>query len=64
MGSVDALYLIGEGAGDGNEVPPGGYAAALAGGGGDHEWVANEIKGVTDNMPLFQKGKRWDSDEP
>lgn len=53
MGSIDALYLFGEGAGDGNDVPSGGYSMALCSGGGGHEWCANEIKGVTDNMPFI-----------
>ncbi len=66
VGSVDALYLIGEGAGEGNDVPAGGYGEALAGGGGSHLWCSAEIKGVTDDMPLLgrKRGKRWPEDEP
>ncbi|KAF7539882.1 hypothetical protein G7054_g1733 [Neopestalotiopsis clavispora] len=63
VGTVDALYLFGEGA-DGEEVPVGGFGRALANGGGDHEWCRNEIPGVTDKIALLgrERGKRWDTD--
>jgi len=61
---VDPLYLWGEGAGIGNNVPKGGYGTALANGQGDHEWCRNEIAGVTDVIPFLghRGGKRWDED--
>lgn len=60
IGTVDPLYLFGEGA-DGVEVPKGGFGLALAGGGGGHEWIQNEIPGVTDKMGLlgFDRGDRY-----
>ena len=54
VGTVDPLYLFGEGA-DGVEVPKEGFGLALANGGGEHVWVGNEIKGVTDQMELLGK---------
>ncbi|TPX17738.1 uncharacterized protein E0L32_002839 [Thyridium curvatum] len=62
LGTVDPLYLWGEGAGEGNDVPEGGYSKALAAG-GKNEWCGNEIKGVTDDMPWLLKGKRFRGDE-
>ncbi|KAI1852691.1 hypothetical protein JX266_002232 [Neoarthrinium moseri] len=63
VGTVDSLYLFGEGA-DGKEVPEGGFGFALANGGGDHEWCGNEIKGVTEGLSILghARGKRWDGD--
>lgn len=62
VGSVDPLFLFGEGA-DGVEVPKGGFGIALANGAGGHEWCGNEIPGITDNMGyLHERGKRWPSD--
>ena len=63
IGTIDPLYLFGEGA-DGTTVPKGGYSAALASGGGHHLFCANDIPGVTDNMPLLlaQGGTRWPGD--
>jgi hypothetical protein len=63
VGTIDALYLFGEGA-DGEEVPVGGFGRALANGGGDHEWCRNEIPGVTEKIALLgrERGKRWDTD--
>lgn len=56
VGSVDPLYLFGEGA-DGFEVPEGGFGIALANGGGEHSWCANEMKGVTDGMEVLGRGR-------
>ncbi|KAI1109811.1 hypothetical protein F5Y14DRAFT_390733 [Nemania sp. NC0429] len=62
IGSVDPLFLFGEGA-DGVEVPKGGFGVALANGAGGHEWCGNEIPGITDNMGyLYERGKRWPGD--
>ena len=54
IGTVDPLYLFGEGweESDG-EVPQGGFGRALANGCGGHEWVCNEIPGVTDKLDLL-----------
>jgi len=52
---VDPLYLFGEGRDASNsdeKIPKGGFGKALASGGGGHEWVANEIPGVTDRLDL------------
>ncbi|KAH8165065.1 hypothetical protein CIB48_g3207 [Xylaria polymorpha] len=65
VGTVDPLFLFGEGA-DGVEVPRGGFGVALANGAGGHEWCQNEIPGVTDkdNMGfLHGRGKRWPRDD-
>jgi hypothetical protein len=62
LGTVDPLFLFGEGA-DGVEVPEGGFALALASAAGGHEWCANEIPGVTDKMGYFhERGRRWPKD--
>lgn len=63
VGTVDPLYLFGEGA-DGKTVPEKGYGFALANGGGTHEWFANAIPGVTDTVPWMgiTRGKRFDTD--
>ncbi|GAB1312068.1 hypothetical protein MFIFM68171_02278 [Madurella fahalii] len=53
IGTVDPLYLFGEGwEASGGEVPKGGFGRALANGCGGHEWVKNEIPGVTDSLEL------------
>ncbi|KAK0643355.1 Mss4-like protein, partial [Cercophora newfieldiana] len=58
LGTVDPLYLWGEGADvDGVGVPREGWGGVLAGGEGDHWWTMNEIKGVTDNIPVAGCGK-------
>jgi hypothetical protein len=57
--TVDALYLFGEGA-DGVEVPEGGFGRALCSGLGGSEWCKNEIKGITDNIPLLFRGPRFE----
>lgn len=54
IGTVDPLYLFGEGWEDSEgEVPKGGFGRALASGGGGHEWVGNEIPGVTDGLDIL-----------
>ena len=64
VGTVDALYLFGEGAEDRDDVPKHGFGEILANGGGGHEFCRNEIKGVTDDIPLLgqKRGKRFDGD--
>jgi hypothetical protein len=62
VGTIDPLYLIGEGA-DGTTVPKGGFGSVLVNGGGGHEWIRNTIPGVTDNWEYLHKGQRWDGDE-
>lgn len=49
MGSIDPLYLFGEGAEDKGK----GFGLALAGGGGYHSWCGNEIPGVTDGIAIL-----------
>jgi len=58
VGTVDALYLFGEGSDQVEGVPKEGYGRALASGMGASEWCGNEIKGVTDEIPLLFRGKR------
>lgn len=66
IGTVDPLYLFGEGWEESNgEVPKGGFGRALANACGGHEWVRNEIPGVTDNLVILGvggRGERMDSD--
>jgi hypothetical protein len=53
IGTVDPPYLFGEGWEDSKgELPQGGFGRALANCCGGHEWVRNEIPGVTDNLGL------------
>ena len=64
-GTVDPLYLFGEGANDENKVPKGGYGLTLANGGAGHYWCANEVPGVSDDIPLLGlkgNGKRYQGD--
>lgn len=49
MGTIDPVYIFGEGAEDGVK----GFGLALAGGGGYHRWVGNEIVGVTDGVGIL-----------
>lgn len=59
IGTVDPLYLFGEGWEEsGGEVPKGGFGRALANGCGGHEWTWNEIPGVTDGLDLVGAGER------
>ncbi|KAI0184890.1 Mss4-like protein [Xylaria flabelliformis] len=58
VGTVDPLFLFGEGA-DGTQVPKGGFGHILSNGGGGHLWCDNEIPGVTDKMEFLQSGRRW-----
>ncbi|KAJ2902264.1 uncharacterized protein MKZ38_000805 [Zalerion maritima] len=52
LGTVDSLYLWGEGA-DGVSVPRGGFGRVLAGGNKKtHEFCENEIPGVTDEESI------------
>lgn len=58
-GSIDPLYLFGEGADDGQgEVPKEGFGRALANMGGGSSWCANEIPGVTDGIEVLRRGER------
>lgn len=57
VGTVDALYLFGEGA-DGADVPKEGFGRALVNGLGPNLWCKNEIKGVTDDMSLLNRAER------
>jgi hypothetical protein len=53
LGTVDPLYLFGEGSNEENGIPKDGFGKALMSGLGGNEWAGNEIKGVTDDMPLL-----------
>ncbi|KAI1747509.1 Mss4-like protein [Xylaria castorea] len=59
VGTVDPLFLLGEGADGTTEVPKGGFGVALANGAGRHLWCENEIPGVTDKMEYLHGGRRW-----
>ncbi|KAK3294576.1 Mss4-like protein [Chaetomium fimeti] len=56
VGTVDPLYLFGEGA-DGVEVPKEGFGYALANGEGGCWFAENEIKGITDCMTILANKK-------
>lgn len=66
VGTIDPLYLLGPDhkeadVGDvgfkSGSVPKGGYGMLLAGGYGNHNWVSNEIHGVTDSLPVCGIGR-------
>ena len=61
VGTVDALYLFGEGA-DGVGVPKEGFGRALVNGLGPNLWCKNEIKGVTDDIPLLNRAERLEEE--
>ncbi|KAH8898640.1 glutathione-dependent formaldehyde-activating GFA [Thozetella sp. PMI_491] len=66
IGTVDALYLFGEGwEKTKGEVPEHGFGLALASSYGGHCYTRNEIKGVTDNLALcgIGRGERLETDE-
>ncbi|KAK0715110.1 glutathione-dependent formaldehyde-activating GFA [Lasiosphaeris hirsuta] len=71
VGTVDPLYLFGEGAdavqaGESHQpIPTHGFGLALASGEGSHYWSVNEIPGVTDNVPVagFGRGTRYPKDD-
>ncbi|KAF1810553.1 hypothetical protein P152DRAFT_420420 [Eremomyces bilateralis CBS 781.70] len=64
IGTVDPLFLFGEGA-DGVEVPKEGFGMALMRCGGGHEWCGNEIPGVTrkEDISLFKRGEQFLEDD-
>lgn len=57
VGTVDPLYLFGEGA-DGVQVPKGGFGYALANGMGGSWFSENEIEGITDYMAILANKKK------
>jgi hypothetical protein len=72
IGSVDQIYLIGEGtekrhatsSGHEQVIPKHGFGFALANLAGTHFWTENEISGVTDGMLVRgRKLKRQDPNE-
>ncbi|KAK3939508.1 putative glutathione-dependent formaldehyde-activating enzyme [Diplogelasinospora grovesii] len=64
VGTIDPLYLFGQGA-DGKEIPQGGFGMALTSGGGHHLFCSNEIPGVTDRFPFLgrERGTRFPEDD-
>jgi hypothetical protein len=60
IGTIDALYMFGEGREEGDGVPEGGFGKALCACFGGNEWCKNEIRGVTDEIPMLLRGKRSD----
>ncbi|GKU11782.1 glutathione-dependent formaldehyde-activating gfa [Fusarium langsethiae] len=62
-GSLDPIYLFGEGA-EGTDVrmPSEGFAGQIFSGWFNVEFCGSEIKSITDNMPVLQKGKRCQGD--
>jgi hypothetical protein len=62
VGTIDPLYLMGEGVApdDVGGVPEDGFGRALGSGLGMSEFCANEIKGVTDEIPLLFRGRRFE----
>ncbi|KAI7763901.1 hypothetical protein LZL87_006283 [Fusarium oxysporum] len=62
-GSLDAMYLFGEGVQETKGgVPQDGFAKDIFSGHFNVEFCENEIKGVTDDMPILHKGKRCQGD--
>lgn len=69
VGTVDQIYLIGDGvekvhtAADGTQqtIPEKGYGFALASGSGTHFWTENEIAGVTDS--ILARGRKLQRQE-
>ncbi|RKK12512.1 hypothetical protein BFJ66_g2059 [Fusarium oxysporum f. sp. cepae] len=62
-GSLDAMYLFGEGVEDTKGgVPQEGFAKEIFSGHFNVEFCESEIKGVTDDMPILHKGKRCQGD--
>ncbi|TVY68106.1 hypothetical protein Focb16_v002494 [Fusarium oxysporum f. sp. cubense] len=62
-GSLDAMYLFGEGVeGTKGGVPQEGFAKEIFSGHFNVEFCESEIKGVTDGMPILHKGKRCQGD--
>ncbi|KAF5692731.1 glutathione-dependent formaldehyde-activating gfa [Fusarium denticulatum] len=62
IGSLDPLYLFGEGVEDKSEVPTDGFAKEIFSGHFKVEFCESEIKGVTDDMPILHKGQRYQGD--
>ncbi|EWZ86015.1 hypothetical protein BFJ70_g4232 [Fusarium oxysporum] len=62
-GSLDAMYLFGEGVEDTKGgVPQEGFSKEIFSGHFNVEFCESEIKGVTDDMPILHKGKRCQGD--
>ncbi|CAG7559757.1 unnamed protein product [Fusarium equiseti] len=62
-GSLDPVYLLGEGAErTAGRVPAEGYASQIFGGWFNVEFCGSEIKGITDDMPILHKGNRCQGD--
>jgi len=58
VGTIDPLYLFGEGWEKTNgEVPQYGFGRALVNGYAGHSFTQNEIKGVTDSLFLCGVGR-------
>ncbi|KAF5249413.1 hypothetical protein FANTH_5294 [Fusarium anthophilum] len=59
-GSLDPSYLFGEKAEDKKGgVPSDGFAKEIFSGNFKVEYCKSEIKGVTDDMPILHRGKRY-----
>ncbi|KAI1327685.1 hypothetical protein F5Y16DRAFT_186498 [Xylariaceae sp. FL0255] len=79
VGSVDPLFLVGQGAeeynkksgkgksegvNDSDGVPEGGFGIALVNGGGGHLWCTMIIPGITERMgDWFTGAKQWPEDD-
>ncbi|EKJ75130.1 hypothetical protein FPSE_04688 [Fusarium pseudograminearum CS3096] len=62
-GSLDPIYLFGEGAeSTGDHIPKEGVAGQIFSGWFNVEFCESEIKGITDDMPVLHKGKRHQGD--
>ncbi|KAL0936024.1 glutathione-dependent formaldehyde-activating enzyme [Colletotrichum truncatum] len=58
VGSMDLEVLVGEKGADGQSGEGKGFGRALVNGLGGHEFCENEIPGVTDDIPLLNRGQR------
>ncbi|KAF5704976.1 glutathione-dependent formaldehyde-activating gfa [Fusarium globosum] len=62
-GSLDALYLFGQGVEDKKrDVPLNWFAREIFSGHFNLEFCESEIKGVTGDMPILHNGKRFQGD--
>ncbi|KAF6823347.1 glutathione-dependent formaldehyde-activating enzyme [Colletotrichum musicola] len=60
VGTIDEDILFGKKGADGEDEKK-GFGRALASGLGGHVYCENEIPGVTDDIPMLKRGKRYEA---